>query len=175
MIQHLTGELDSISRDLDDLLSSYTANVNERALLERLASMKVRIQRKLYDTRGSMMSSEQRRFQSALEERWHTKRTLEDVHSSIQRFENTLRASGEMRTNRLVSALAIFGFPVLLCASFFGFVFSELPKELHFGSRVIHADWLGIHWPAFAFFLLLIITGIGWMRWIVSKVLRVPL
>ncbi|MBA4494841.1 hypothetical protein ACFO25_03555 [Paenactinomyces guangxiensis] len=83
-------------------------------------------------------------FRETVEKRWGLNNQLDELYESVAEIEHIITGYAEARTNRLISAITIYGFPFALFAGLFEFIFEGIPSP----------KWFGIHWVGFVSFLL---------------------
>ncbi|WP_295578077.1 hypothetical protein [uncultured Lamprocystis sp.] len=122
-------------------------------------------------------------LRASLERRWGIGARLEQLERTLDELEHTLRAYAEQRAARLVTFLTVFGFPLVLFASFFDFALNGMPRDWGalpgwlFGQSVPAATAAnsGPNWPVLALFtavagigmvLLALALGLALVRWL---------
>jgi hypothetical protein len=90
-------------------------------------------------------------FRETLEKRWTLHSQLQELYESISELEQIIENHTNLKTNRLVVLIAIFGFPAVLFSGLLELIFENVPSY----------KWLGIHWTGLLLFVVLSLLGIG--------------
>lgn len=88
-------------------------------------------------------------FRNTIEKRWAINTQLNDLYDTVSELEHILENHMNLRTNRLITLITIFGFPFALFSGLFEVVFQEIPSP----------RWFGINWTAFLLFFILSLIG----------------
>jgi hypothetical protein len=88
-------------------------------------------------------------FRKTIEKRWAIDTQLSDLYDTLSELEQILENHMNLRTNRLITIITIFGFPFVLFSGLFEVIFGNLPSSL----------WLGINWTAVVVFFVLSLVG----------------
>ncbi len=133
-------------------------------LLEDLAATRADVQRTMTDTDTPEGRPEAARFRERLETAWGVRDELAQVYDHAQRLQESIRGRAAVRANQTITALTVYGFPLLLLAAFFQFVLAPSGTD---AGRDAHTwaltDGVLIHWPgavAFGIFAALGIAGL---------------
>jgi hypothetical protein len=97
--------------------------------LRRLAGLKLRLHHCLNATAADCDDPRLQRLREALERRWGSAGRLARLDRTLGDLDTALATLAEQRTARLINALTLFGFPLLLLAGFFDFALSEPPRD----------------------------------------------
>ena len=171
--------LEAVKHELNPLVDEIDALVGgkrrrsrtEFELLNALSTLKIRIQRGIAETAPLSSDPAVSGFREVLERRWGVARKLEDFHETVAQIETTLRDRSELRTNRIISGLTIYGFPAVLLAQFFQFISAGVPTKL----RLLGATWdtkfWGVDWLGLAVYVTLSVAGTV-ILWLLMQRLR---
>jgi uncharacterized membrane protein YcjF (UPF0283 family) len=96
-------------------------------------------------------------FRHALERRWGIEAKLNELYDATAELGNAVRDRSDLRTNQIINALTIFGFPVVFLASFFQFIIDR--NE-------------GIHWLGLGSYIVLSVLGVVLVRAVIEIMLR---
>jgi len=126
--------IDRVAQDVKDLYENVEKSLSggldgktSTELLNQIASMKIDVGKKWSETSVASFDPGVIAFRQALERRFGIEGKLEEFYASIDRISAMLNSYIELKTNARVAWLTIYGFPIVLFASFFGFVFNEVP------------------------------------------------
>lgn len=96
-------------------------------------------------------------FRQQIEKRWAIHSQLSELYDTVSELEHILESHMNLRTNRLITLITIFGFPLALFSGLFEVIFQDLPSP----------KTLGINWTAFMLFIILsVISTWGLNRFI---------
>ena len=125
--------IDRVARDVRDLYENVEKSLSggldgktSAELLNQIASMKIDVGKKWSETSVASFNPGVIAFRHALEKRFGIEGKLEEFYASIDRISAMLNSYIELKTNARVAWLSIYGFPIVLFASFFGFVFDDV-------------------------------------------------
>ena len=122
----------------------------------RLNNLKIQLRKAIMETMPRSPHCDVLTFRQTLEQRWGIEQKLNALLESLEELEGAIQTRSEVRTNRLINNLTLFGFPAVMFAGFFGFVLTEdFPVDIH---------WLGI-----AIYITLSIAGAGLLIHFLSK------
>jgi len=126
--------VDRVARNVKELYenveSSLADGLSSREsaqLLNQIASMKIDVGKKWSETIVASFDPGVIAFRNALEKRFGIEGKLEEFYASIDRISAMLNSYIELKTNSRVAWLSIYGFPIVLFASFFGFMLDDVP------------------------------------------------
>jgi hypothetical protein len=136
----------------------------ELALLEDLTALKLQMRTELAETLSKAPAPALRRFREVLETRWGVGRALEEQYEAMGELETTLRDHSELRTNRMIGVLTLYGFPAVLFAAFFQFIFQDLPFTAQVGVRTLALHGFRVNWVGILAYLALTAVGIALLR-----------
>lgn len=156
MSQQTTQLYDEVRQKLNKGLSGKDSS----ELLNRIAAMQLKVGELWHETMPSSYDVGIIQFRSTLEKRFGIAGRLESFSQSIQRISSMLNSYIELRTNSRVAWLTIFGFPIVLFASFFGFIFKELPNCPATESAFVNWLCTGVNVYGLSLFLVLTLLGV---------------
>lgn len=130
---------------------------DERILLNRLTDLRIGLSRLQAETLPQSFDPSVRQFRQMLEARWSIAGRLEEFHRAANQIDAILDNYVALRTNRRVAFLTLYGFPVVLAATLFSFIFTDLKPTW----PVDASAWGSIHWVGLVLFMLLTGVGIG--------------
>ncbi len=132
-----------------------------RDLVWRLPNLRLRLRTTLFRTRAASEDSDVLHFRETLEHRWGLAGQLAELNETLEQLDTLAQNQVELRTNRLLNGLTIYGFPAALFTEFFGnFV---LQKWSETGSWVD-----GVHWHGLLLYLALCGTG-SLLLWLLNR------
>lgn len=132
-----------------------------RDLIPRLSDLRLRLCTTLFQTRATSEDSSVLQFHAVLEQRWGLAGQLEELNETLKQLDALVQNQVELRTNRLLNFLAMYGFPAALLTEFFGnFVLQQWSET---------GLWSSIHWPGLGLYLGLCAVG-GALLWGVNRV-----
>ncbi|SHF22042.1 hypothetical protein SAMN05444392_1112 [Seinonella peptonophila] len=134
-------------RDYKTLKSQHLTHLNHW-----MAILKVELRKKIIDSNPSI-NYDLQSFYRAIEKRWGIEEQLKELYDSVSEIENIVRGYVDTRTNRLVSNITVFGFPIVLFGGLFQFIFQGIKNP----------PWLslwGIHWLGLLLYLIFSSVGI---------------
>lgn len=106
-----------------------------------VASQKMTLRKKILHTSPSI-SHDLQYFYHAVEKRWGLEAQLTELYESVSEIENIVQGYADTRTNRLVSNITIFGFPLALFTGLFQFIFQGIQNPKWLSLWGVH--WLGL-------------------------------
>lgn len=90
-------------------------------------------------------------FRETLERRWGLAGQLAELNETLEQLDHLAQTQMELRSNRLLNGLTVYGFPAALLTDFFGnFVLQQWSET---------GVWSSIHWPGIGLFAALWIAG----------------
>ncbi|UMZ72525.1 hypothetical protein [Natranaerofaba carboxydovora] len=147
-------------KELKGRIKQIKKNLNNKKIFNRkevinlsdeMAEIKMELRQINLETMQETGDYNVKKFRDLLEKRWGINTQLEDLYDSVQEIEQIINNYTDTRINRAINNISIYGFPVLLFASLFQFIFAKIPRPI---------DWFGVHWLGLFLFLALIIIGI---------------
>lgn len=157
--------INETNRKIADMVESMKSYVENRSrkmellLLNELTTLKVHIRKCLVDTEDGEMTYDVAQFRNRLEHIWCINDKIGEIYTKVERIEQTIRTCSEIYTNRMINKLTIYGFPLLLTATFFSFIFSDLTKSI--------LKWHGIHWVG-----IILYVGISGLGILILKLIK---
>ncbi len=136
------------------------SNKRELLLLNELTTLKVNIRKCLVETESGEMTYDVGQFRNRLEHLLCINDKIEEIYTKVERIEQTILTCSEIYTNRIINQLTIYGFPLILTATFFGFVFSNLTESITIWGCKLMPKWLGIHWVGIALYIAISAFGV---------------
>lgn len=97
-------------------------------------------------------------FRKAIEKRWAIQSQLNELYNTVTELEHIIENHMNIRTNRLINLITIFGFPFVLFSGLFELIFQNIPSPM----------WFGIHWTNFLLFFILSFLG----TWALSRYIK---
>ncbi|SHE88415.1 hypothetical protein SAMN05444392_104120 [Seinonella peptonophila] len=98
-------------------------------------------------------------FRDTIEKRWAIQTQLNELYDTVSELEQMVENHTNMKSNRLIVLITIFGFPVMLFSSLFQMIFEDVPSP----------KWLGVHWVGLFMFIGLSLISI----WAINRYLNV--
>jgi hypothetical protein len=129
LVERESVTIGRVSADIDSHLHGRGSARKERALLDTLTDLKLRLTRRRLETQSHAFDPDVLRFRAVLEERWGVADKVERFYEAVERTASALQTHSEMRTNRTVAFLTVYGFPIAVAASLFDFVFAGVGSE----------------------------------------------
>ncbi|MFC1523716.1 hypothetical protein ACFL6N_02885 [Thermodesulfobacteriota bacterium] len=170
VVQRVQQELSDIVQTVDIQLTKSGGKIsNEVKLLQRLISLKLDMRQTLTSTMPISSTMKLQHFRECLELRWGIGRRLEDFYDAAAQLEQTLRDYSELQTNRTISLLTIYGFPLVFFAGFFQFIFQNIPKTISFGDFTWAPELFGIHLIGSVCYFLTTLFAILCLRYFVNR------
>jgi len=138
--------------------------------LRQLAGLKLRLHHGLNATAAGCDDPRLQRLRESLERRWGSATRLARLDRTLGDLDAALGTLAGQRSARLINALTLLGFPLLLFAGFFQFMLADLPRDWAALPAWLHGVPIlptaatvptatGPHWPALALYAVL--SGIG--------------
>lgn len=118
-------------------------------LNQRMARFKTDLRSKMLETISTSTDYNLQYFRKTLEQRLGLNTQLDELYQTVAEIDNVIRSYSETRTNRVISFITIYGFPLIFFGGLFQFVIAQAggPK------------WHGIHiYGAIAF---VVLSGAG--------------
>lgn len=123
----VAGDIRDLYDDVENSLSDGLSAEQSAKLLNQIASMKIDVGKKWSETIVASFDPGVIQFRHALEKRFGIEGRLEEFYASIDRISTMLNSYIELKTNSRVAWLSIYGFPIVLFASFFSFILDDVP------------------------------------------------
>jgi hypothetical protein len=120
-----------------------------------LAEIKIELQNSIFDTMPKSNDYDVNQFRKVIEKRWGLSTQLNELYAMVNEIETTINNMVDSKTNKVVSIITIYGFPL----SFYGGVFQDPLKNLLLKGVV---DWSGLT----AFAVLAIVSIFFIERWV---------
>lgn len=95
-------------------------------LTDELAKLKLELRTVISETISSSKDFHLQVFREEVERRWGLNTQLDDLYQTVQEVEATVKNMVETRTNRVLNAITIMGFPIALFAGIFQDSLTEL-------------------------------------------------
>lgn len=156
VVQRYAARVAALVNDLDAYVRGRLRRQSDSSLLNRLMAMKIDLNREWTETMAQSFDPDVRRLREALHARWGIAGRLDDFYRAVEQATAMLSSFVELRMNRRIAFLTIYGFPLVLVAAFFGFIFNDLDPHLAGG----WPDWGQIHWPGLMLYVLLSALGV---------------
>lgn len=122
-----------------------------RDLIWRLSGLRLRLRTALFQTRVASEDTSVLDFRETLERRWGLAGQLAELNETLEQLDHLAQTQMELRSNRLLNGLTVYGFPAALLTDFFGnFVLQQWSET---------GVWSSIHWPGIGLFVALWIAG----------------
>jgi hypothetical protein len=152
VIQTSARDVSALTHAIHTYLHGNARGEDERTLLNHLTDLRLRLSQTQAATLPQTFDPRVRRFRETLEARWGVAGRLADFHRAADQVDTILNNYLMLRTNRRVAFLTLYGFPLVLAASLFSFIFSDLTP-----------GWLvwGIHGNGLIAFIALTVLGIA--------------
>lgn len=96
------------------------------AVLDRLTRLRLDLRTLITETLPASTDPSHLAFRDALHLRWNLKDRVDALYKAADELETLLLVHSELRTNRMIGFLTIYGFPFLFFAAFFQFVIADL-------------------------------------------------
>lgn len=165
VIDRVADGVNTLYRNVERSLSDGLSSKQSAQLLNQIASMKIDAGKEWSATMVQSFDPGVIGFRHALEKRFGIEGKLEEFYASIDRISAMLNSYIELKTNARVAWLSIFGFPIVLFASFFGFIFDDIPSCISAMPDRLYStcktmEDVGLHFLGIASFILLAGAGI---------------
>lgn len=122
-----------------------------RELIGQLSDLRLRLRTALFQTRVASEDNSVLYFRETLERRWGLAGQLAELNETLEQLDHLAQTQMELRSNRLLNGLTLYGFPAALLTDFFGnFVLQDWSAT---------GAWSSIHWPGIGLFAALWIAG----------------
>jgi len=131
-------------------------------IISQLSRSELKLRSGLFDTRPLTEDENVLAFRRKLEKRWGIKDQLANLNDIAGQMNAMVQNHVEVRSNHLINGLTIYGFPIILFATFFERIFGSIPAW-HF---------FGIQWFPLIIYLLLISLGVLSIRLMAYKLNR---
>ncbi|WP_028778064.1 hypothetical protein [Shimazuella kribbensis] len=133
---------------------AHKQTLSNRKLLEInhwISSNKIKIRYTILTTMFSSSDYHLQLFRETLEKRWTLQSRLQELYESISELEQIFENHTNLKTNRLVVLITIFGFPAVLFSGLLELIFENVPSY----------KWLGVHWTGLLLFIVFSLLGMG--------------
>lgn len=149
VIGSMRDEINELYGDIEQELKKGLRGRKVPKLVNRLAAMKLQVGKCWAETMPKSFEPGVIEFREALENRFGVSGRLQSFYSSVDRISAMLGNYIDLRTNRRVAFLSLYGFPIVLIASFFSGMLAQIEDCL--------TPW---SLPPLAIFALLSIAGV---------------
>lgn len=152
-IQRYRSRIKAEVKDVMDKIKDKRKMRKEIVLLStNLAGIKIELQNSIFETMSKSNVYDVNKFREVIERRWNLNTQLNELYSMVSEIESTIKSIVDSRTNRVIRAITIVGFPL----SIFSGIFQDAIKNI-FLAGIIDKSQL-ITFAA--------ITGISmWLLW----------
>ncbi len=130
VIRKMRDEIKGLYEDIEKELKAGLRGRKVPKLVNRLAAMKLEVGKCWTDTMPKSFEPGIITFREALENRFGISGRLQSFYSSVDRIGSMLGNYIDLRTNRRVAFLSLYGFPVVLVASFFSGILGRIDHPL---------------------------------------------
>lgn len=165
-------QLTGLANQVAELIAGVRA-AKEMDLLRRLAHLQGRLRELLTRYAEEAHGHDARLFRTALEQRWTSFSQLEYLAEEADQVANTLRAYSEVRGNRILFYIGVYGFPLVFWGGFFQFVLQSIPwPGVYFtqGRCAYLIDALHkVHWAGIGAYIVLVALTIAVLYWRVKR------
>ena len=176
-VDKVQPRLDALAREIEALIDDPGRSGRpELQILGELSKQKILIQRLLAETAPHTKDPAVLGFREVLERRWGVASKLEAFQHAVEQLETTLRNyselltnQSELKTNRIIKNLTIYGFPAVLLASFFQFITTGFPAEWHIGDEVWPLTLAGVNWLGLIIYAVLVAVGTSLLKREIGK------
>jgi hypothetical protein len=160
IINRITKQIDSLYQDFS------SGNSPSRKELDKLnlqtTKQKIEIRKAILESITTNPDPNLKTFREKVEQHWGMVSELEKLYETVVETEKILNNFAEARTNSLIQFITLYGFPMVLFAGFFEFVFGDFAQTFPGGI------FLGVHFGGLALFLLLSLIGV----WILDRIVK---
>jgi len=149
VIKKMRNEVQQLYLDIERELKSGLRGSKVPKLVNRLAAMKLQVGKRWAETMTETFDPGVMAFREALEARFGVAGRLQSFYNSVDRIGAMLGNYIDLKTNRRVAFLSLYGFPVVLVASFFSGMLTQ-----------IEDSWTPWSLPPLALFGLFSVAGV---------------
>lgn len=128
---------------------------------------KIRVREAIFSTIPSVGDHDLANYRNALEARWALREQLDDLYESLTEIESIARSALDRRTNQIITAVTVFGYPPFMLAGLFAFIFQ--PGGNQTGDDYVSLGLLKLHWMGLFIYIAISFGLVLVLRWLLRK------
>lgn len=160
-LEGAVARTERIVADLQSRLGRGVRSQSDHTAFDALCAEEIKSSQVFSANAGIHQSPEAARFSMTLHDTWGIGGQLERFNEDVRNAKDLVFNYSQLRANRRVELLTVYGFPILLSATLFAFIFSDIDGS--------NPDWTQVNWPGAGLFVLVSAIGLWLMNLLASR------